>query len=408
MPEPIKTGDQPDLPSGELTPATHSEVSGAFDQFFGAKPAETPAPAADLKPIVEGKPAADPLDALATEEKPAEPKPDDDPAPKHLNKEQAANWKTLRAEAKTALEAKTQAEARVAELEAQLAQKADPEEVKTLRKTVEDLEDRLAFFAVEQSPVFRAEFDAKIETENETVYGALEAAGVKPEVVAKYREADAVRSQTLGFWDNVTKQLKASPKLEGQALKIEAAVRNARRLATEREEALKDPAKLKSFGSKAVAAMEAKQKADEEFLATFVANAQKDHPWAKAVEVKADASPADKAAAEEHNQKHATYKSIFVKAIESDDVQVRAKIGMAAIQALELQSENTRLAAVVKQREEELARLKGASPRNVPDALAPGTKPAGVKGDALPPIDLSDSSTEATERRFEAFKKRSS
>ena len=387
MPDPIKTGDQPDLPPGELDAETHSEVSGAFDQFFGEKPAETPA----LPP--------------AAEEKPAETKPDDEPAPKHLNKQQAENWKALRRETKDAIEKATAAEAKVAELEAKLAQKADPEEVAKLKQRNEELEDRLAFFAVQESPAFRAEFDAKIETENNAVYDALKAAGVSDDLVTKYRDADAVRSQNLTFWDNVSKQLKANPKNEGQALKVEAAVRNVRRLATEREEALKNPEKLKAYASKAVEAVQAKQKADEEFLANFVAGAQKDHPWAKPVEVKANATPAEKAAAEEHNRKHETYKGIFVQAIESDDVKVRAKIGMAAIQALEFRSENIRLTAALKQRDEELARIKGASPKTQRDAIAPGTKPAGVKGDALPEIDLSATSTEATEKRFAQFQK---
>ena len=110
------------------------------------------------------------------------------------------------------------------------------------------------------------------------------------------------------------------------ALQFSTAVRNARRLATEREDALKNPEKLKAYGSKVVEAAAAKQKADEEFLATFVAGAQKDHAWAKPMEVKANATPAEKAAAEEHNRKHETYKGIFVQGIESDDVKVRAKI----------------------------------------------------------------------------------
>jgi hypothetical protein len=403
-PEPsaVVTDTDP-LEGEELIAELSAETADALDRYLEkrapeAKPAAAaPAPKApEAKPAEEAAPAVEPKDGdlpdldLSEIANPAgETKPAEEAAPRKDEEEklpanlkdpvQIANWKTLRSEVKTAKAEAAAALKQVEEWKAKAETKADPEEVVKLKEANDRLTDQLAHFALEKSPAFVAQFDTPIATAEKTVYDSLKAAGANEEQLTKLQSLNGIHTQGLPYWDNVVAQLKANKDTEVQGLKIEVAIRDARRLAAEKQEALKDPEKRKAFQSKNFEAWKKRQEDDEAFLQGFIAEIQAKNEWARLKEVPATATPAEKAAIEAHNKTFNTYQDIFTKAVTSDDVAVRAKIGLAAVSAYRLQDRVKSLTAQLADKEERLAAIANAGKTTKP-SVAPGRKVPGTTG----------------------------
>lgn len=163
--------------------ATESDSKGLLDSLteltkdaFAAKLGKGPQDAPDPDP----EPNDPPKDKIAPEPKPdakngiPEPEPDTgkaapdpDDTPEGLTPKAKADWKGLRESRKKAEERASQAETEANKLKARIAELEsthNPAEVETLRKQLEDYEQRLTVVAVEHHPKFQKYFNERTAT----------------------------------------------------------------------------------------------------------------------------------------------------------------------------------------------------------------------------------------------------
>lgn len=339
-----------------------------------------------------GKQAAKP------DEKPAEPKPEEDPYKDHKLRADASDrtkstFEDLKRTARER-EAQARAEAEKFKKEAEEARRAAEEAKKLAEESAkkgvpEDVEKELkelrefrATVDVEHNPEFNKKFDERRERNNSTIFETLQRNGLKPEVIEQVKKL--TYDQQLAQIDAWAEKLPTRDKLT---------VRN--RLADNEN----------VDADRAAALSEAKAKAAE-VLAKGKANPQQDQevfvreavetlkpllpqlPWLHPKEVPANAAPAEKQSIEQHNQQAVEAQRALLGFLQDNSPRSRSLLALAGVLAPRYRAEAQAAKAKIEALEKELNSIKEAG------RLSKTARSSGTAAAAGPRIDQYDTSAD--------------
>jgi len=385
-------------------PAAVADTGTALDNLFKAveeppaapAPAVTPDPAASTPPAAEPKPDAGVTPPAAAVVPPVVPpvtppvadapvKDDFDAVqlPPHTKSEVAQSFDTLKKTSREKLAAvakeRDEANARAKELESRPA--VDPK----LEAELKELRDFRAKMDVEADPTFK-EYFAEAKANDEAIWAKLKEAGAKDDTLAKMKE---IGTKDLD-WELVLEKL---PPVTRRYVENKLAVnedlhdQRTRAIATAKQNATEFLAERQKSSTQDELAHYAK--AEEHFGKVSV-----QLPWFKLQKAEANATPEQKAAIETENKFFLSTQDLVTKMLKDPSPEMRAVASVGYAQMLRLQAEIpalqaefeaekktlsdeiTKLKATIKERDDFIARVKGASRTNPRDGSAPSNSGA--------------------------------
>lgn len=383
------------------------ENGGVKPEIPGA-PAEAPTPEPEAKPDPEPKPNAkpDPVQkkAAAASEKPArkgllddlidEPEaaaPDTpekayddiklrpDASPK--TQETFATVKARAVERENAVRVELEKErARILDLEAKVTEfeknkGALPEDVAA---EIKELREFRALHDVSSRPEFKEKFDSRIETNFESIYSLFKQEGWTDDKIAKLKSWP--EAQRIEFIES-----KILPLLTpGQKRVVEAKIFDNVNIVEEKNKALEtaraDAAKI--LAEQKELPLKQRQQQDVAFANVLRPRLQK-LPFVYSKEIPSTATPAEKAALEEHNKFAAELQDDIKRAIADESPEIRAEVILAVPLARHYARQTKLLTARAEAAEAKLAAITKAGNTGrlgkaaAPDKAAPPARPAG-------------------------------
>lgn len=262
---------------------------------------------------------------------------------------------------------------RVPELEAELERLRTTAQVpEEIDKELKELRMFRKVFDAQNDPEFQAQFDGRVKSLDDDLFGILRKNGLPEEVEKAMRDAGLDKVDPK-FWEeqvlpnlSFVERERVQKRLAERADVLDQKASELEKFASQRDEVI---------GKREKEQMERFQQ-DTQAVEQHLENLTKDLPWARRIEV--DKVPAaDKAKAEAHNQNVDKLEMMFKESLYPTTPQARAEIAAAAVASTVLAQRVTaataQIAALTAEKEKlakELASIKSA-------ARIPGGQPGG-------------------------------
>lgn len=332
-------------------------------------------------------------DATKPEDKPAEPKPEDDPYKDHkLRADASERTKTTFEDLKRTArerEAQVKAEADKARKEAEELKKQVEELSKktaavpeTVEKELKELREFRATFDAERDPEFNKKYDERRERNNSTIFETLQRNGLKPEVVEQAKK--------LPYDQQVDQISRWAEKLPPRdKLAITSRLTDNESLESERAAALSE---VKAKAAEILAQKQAvPEKNREVFVQEAVATLKPiipQLPWLHPKEIPANASPKDKADLEKHNAGAAEAQRMLLGFLNDDSARSRSLLALAGVLAPRYRAELQQVKAELEAARKELGSIKEAG------RLSKTARSSGTAAAAAPKVNIFETSAE--------------